>query len=385
MVSSVQDHISSLNFGYRVALREKGVKYENALASFVDGSPHTLELKDKKGKVTRVTARRVVVAVGGRPKGLEIPGGEHAISSDDLFSLPKAPGKTLVVGASYVALECAGFLAGLGEDVTVAVRSILLRGFDQQCAEEIGAACHEAGVKFLRPAVPTKIEKQADSGKLKVTWVNSETGVEGSELFDTVFTATGREADTKGLNLEAGAGVKVDKSSGKIVSPSDNEQTSQPHVYAIGDVLLGKPELTPVAIAAGRLLAKRLYGGSTEGMAYSLVPTTVFTPLEYGACGLSEEDALATFGSDSIEVYHTNFTPLEWTVVSSRPQGKCYAKLVVNKKDSNRVVGFHVLGPNAGEITQGWACAIRLGATYEAFTSTVGIHPTSSEEFTTLS
>jgi thioredoxin reductase (NADPH) len=377
MVSSVQDHIAGLNFGYRVQLREKGVKYENALGAFVD--PHTLELTDKRGKTSRITTRRVVIAVGGRPKALDIPGGELAMSSDDLFSRATSPGKTLVVGASYVALECAGFLAGIGLPVTVMVRSILLRGFDQQVADLIGEATKAHGVDFVRPAVPTRIDKEAD-GRLKVSWVNSETGAEASEVYDSVFTATGREADTRKLNLEA-AGVKVERD-GKLAAV--NEQTSVPHIYAIGDVLAGRPELTPVAIMAGRLLARRLFGGSTEGMDYDRIPTTVFTPLEYGCVGLSEEDALTRLGSGRVEVYHTNYTPLEWSVVESRPQNGCYAKLIVDKGDSNRVVGFHVLGPNAGEITQGWACALRLGATYESFTSTVGIHPTTSEEFTTL-
>jgi thioredoxin reductase (NADPH) len=375
MVSSVQDHISSLNFGYRVALRDKGVKYENALGRFV--GPHTIELKDKKGKLSTVTSRRFVIAVGGRPKALDIPGGELAISSDDLFSLAKAPGKTLVVGASYVALECAGFLAGLGYEVTVAVRSILLRGFDQQIAEMIGASMVQHGVRLVRPAVPKRIEKTAN-GRLLVTLAN-EDGVETSEEYDTVFTATGREADTKALNLAA-TGV-VAAADGKLNCVA--EQTNVPHIYAIGDVVAGKPELTPVAIMAGKLLAKRLFGASDIAMDYEKIPTTVFTPLEYGCVGLSEEDAIARYG-DKIEVYHSTFTPLEWSVVEARPQGACYAKLIVNKEDSNRVVGFHILGPNAGEITQGWGAAIRLGATYETFSSTVGIHPTTSEEFTTL-
>jgi pyruvate/2-oxoglutarate dehydrogenase complex dihydrolipoamide dehydrogenase (E3) component len=149
MVGAVQDHIASLNFGYRVALREKGVVFENSLGSFVDS--HTIQCVDKKGKTKTITGRRIVIAVGGRPKPLDIPGGELAISSDDLFSLSAAPGKSLVIGASYVALECAGFLVGLGYDVTVLVRSILLRGFDQQCAELIGAYMVAHGTKLVRP------------------------------------------------------------------------------------------------------------------------------------------------------------------------------------------------------------------------------------------
>ena len=216
-----------------------------------------------------------------------------------------------------MALECAGFLAGLGYDTTVLVRSILLRGFDQQCAELIGAHMTAHGVRFVRPSTPQRIEKLED-GRLKVTWrmeasepgaagVSADApaaGTEVSDVFDTVFVATGRTADTSKLGLAA-AGVKLDRD-GKVVCVA--EQSSVPHIYAIGDVVAGKPELTPVAIAAGKLLARRLFGGSTEGMDYDKVPTTVFTPLEYGCIGPSEEAAVATFGAENIEVYHSSFS-----------------------------------------------------------------------------
>ena len=188
----------------------------------------------------------------------------------------------------------------------------------------------------------------------------------------------GRIADTAGLNLEA-AGVEVAKN-GKI--PCRNEQTNVPHIYACGDVLHGQLELTPVAIQAAKLLVDRLYGGSRKAMDYNLVPTTVFTPLEYGTIGLAEEEAIATLGADNVEVYHNKFTPLEWSIA---PRGtKGYLKLVCDLRDSCRVVGLHYLGPNAGEVTQGFTTALRLGATYQDIFDTVGIHPTSAEKFTTL-
>lgn len=376
MVNNVQDRIKGLNFGYRVSLRESKVEYKNALGAFKD--PHTIVMTDKKGNTTEVTARRFLIAVGGRPRPLDIPGGELAISSDDLFSMKTPPGKTLVIGASYVALECAGFVHGFGYDTTVMVRSILLRGFDSQCAEMIGDYMANQGIKFVRKTVPTKIEKTED-GKLRVHFKNTETNEEGSEVYDTVFTATGRVADTHKLNLEA-AGVKSD-SNGKI--PAENEQTNVPHIYAVGDVLSGRPELTPVAIHAGRKLARRLYNNQTAGMDYKMIPTTVFTPIEYGTVGYSEDDAMKEFGEDDIEVYHGFFTPLEWTVTDHR-SANCYAKIIVRKSDMDRVIGFHIVGPHAGEITQGWAAAVRMGATYDDFVETIGIHPTISEEFTTL-
>lgn len=376
MVQSIQDHIGSLNFGYRVALRNKNVQYINNYGVFVD--PHTIECISRAGAKTQKTARRFLIATGGRPKYPEMEGIEHCISSDDFFSLPSSPGKLLVIGASYVALECGGFAAGVGCDTTIMVRSILLRGFDQQIAEKIGDFMSN-NVKFIRPAVPKKVEKLA-TGKLKVTWLHDTTG-EASDEFDTVLVAVGREAETKKIGLDK-AGVKVDPHSGKL--RTENERTNVPHIYAIGDILHGKPELTPVAIKAGVLLARRLYDSSSQSMDYVNVPTTVFTPLEYGCCGLSEEDAITKYGEQDIEVYHTNFTPLEWTV-PHRETNACYCKLVCVPSQNQKVVGFHILGPHAGEVTQGFAVAIKAGATKHTFDETVGIHPTVAEEFTTLS
>lgn len=243
---SVQNHIRSLNFGYRVALRDKNVTYLNKLGAFK--GPHELELTDKKGKTSAMTAARVVIAVGGRPQMLDCPGGELAITSDDLFSLPRAPGKTCVVGAGYVSLECAGFLTALGYDVTVLVRSILLRGFDRECVDMIGKHMVEHGTKVLTGVLPTSVEKQAD-GRLLVRFSDG-----GSDVFDTVLSARGRYADLQGLGL-GNAGVVVNEKSGKLDCVC--EQTNVPHIYALGDVIQGKPELTPVAIQAGQLLARR--------------------------------------------------------------------------------------------------------------------------------
>jgi thioredoxin reductase (NADPH) len=376
--NNVQDYIGSLNFGYRTELRDKHVEYLNEYGVFVD--PHTLECTNRKGEKHKLTARRFIIAVGGRPKYPDIPGDkEHGITSDDLFSLLEAPNKTLVVGASYVALECAGFLNGLGYDATVMARSIFLRGYDQQCAEQIADYMAGHGVKFIRPAVPTRVEK-LDSGKKKVYFKRDGAAAEESEEFDTVMFAVGRNAETTKIGLEK-AGVILDKTSGKV--PAVNERTNVPHIYAIGDVLKDRLELTPVAIQAGRLLARRLYGGSKLLMDYRNVPTTVFTPLEYGACGFSEEDAVKHYGEANIEVYHSFYKPLEWTI-PKREDNKCYVKIVCHTGDSHRVLGFHVLGPNAGEITQGWALGLKMRATKADFESVVGIHPTTSEEFTTL-
>ena len=243
-------------------------------------------LQDFKGKEETVTADKIVIAVGGRPSYPGIPGDkEFGITSDDLFQLKQAPGKTLVVGASYVALECAGFLTAFGYDTSVMVRSIFLRGFDQDMADRIATHMGTLGTKFIRESTPSKLEKQ-ENGKIKVTWQQGKDKTEKSEEFDTVLFAIGRYAVTEGLNL-ANAGL-VCEQNGKFKVDKE-ERTNVPHIFAIGDVQDGRLELTPTAIKAGLMLAQRLFAKSTELMNYENVPTTVFTPIEYGTVGLSEE------------------------------------------------------------------------------------------------
>jgi len=380
MVEEVQNHIGGLNWGYRVALREKNVTYLNEYVTFVD--KNTVVTTNKKGKERTVTAAKFILATGGRPRYPAIPGVELAISSDDLFSLPHAPGKVLLVGASYIALECAGFTAGMGYDTTVMVRSIFLRGFDQQMANKIGEYMEEHGVNMVRECVPTSIERieEGSPGKVRVHAKYND-GTEYSDEFNTVIFAIGRDACTQGIGLDK-VGVELNPKNGKVVHDAE-ERTSVDTIYAIGDVLDDKPELTPVAIQAGKLLARRLCGVSEARTDYDMVCTTVFTPLEYGVCGLAEEEAVQQYGEEDIEVYHSNFWPLEWTV-AHRPENACYAKLVCVKSQKEKVVGFHYLGPNAGEVTQGYGMALKMGATKADFDDLIGIHPTTAETFTTM-
>jgi len=262
--------------------------------------------------------------------------------------------------------------------VTVLVRSILLRGFDRECCDKIGEHMEAHGTKLMKGVTPTNIEKQAD-GTLKVTYSDGESGV-----YDTVIGAVGRTADTKSLNIEAALGATPEKN-GKLVCV-DEQLPSCPNVYAIGDVLQNKPELTPVAIQAGVLLARRLFDGKTEPMDYGHVATAVFTPLEYGVIGLSEEEATEKAGCN-LEVYHSSFVPLEWSVSEERHDTTGFAKILVDKGAGEKILGIHYLGPHAGEVTQGFATAFRAAKgnlTWQDFESTVGIHPTSAEELVTL-
>lgn len=378
MVESVNNHIRSLNFGYKKELTQKGVKYYNKFATFKDRN--TLILTDKRGKTEEVTAKYITIAVGGRPSYPDIPGAkEHCITSDDIFWRQDSPGKTLVVGASYVALECAGFLNAMEFDVDVMVRSILLRGFDQDIAKKIGEDMVAMGVNFVNGATPSSIEK-LESGKLKVTFKQGDLTLDAE--YDTVLLAMGRKIITDQLDMEK-AGLVAEKN-GKFVTNPD-ESTSVDNIFAIGDVKQGNLELTPVAIESGKRLSRRLFGGKTALMNYDTIPTTVFTPLEYGSCGLPEEEAIARWGEDDIEVYHTTFSPLEWQYNKGfNSKRLCYVKLITVISDEHRIVGFHILCPNAGEVTQGFAVAMHVGVKKAQLDDVVGIHPTIAEEFTKL-
>jgi thioredoxin reductase (NADPH) len=372
---SVEMHIRSLNFGYTSALRKKDVTTMIARARIV--APHTVECTNKKGVVTTVKARRILLATGGRPALPDIPGAkELGITSDDIFRQSDDPGKTLVVGASYVALECAGMLHGIGREATVMMRSIPLRGFDTDMANRLVNFMEAMGVRFIKKAVPVALTRN-ELGSITVDY-KDETGATHQETYNTVLFATGRRPETKSMGLEE-VGVKL-APDGKVITDK-YDRTSVPHIYAIGDIAAGGLELTPVAIRAGNLLADRLYNKGTELMSYETVPTTVFTPLEYGCVGYSEDRAQQLLG-DNLEVYHTCLTPLSWSMAHLY-DNTCYMKLLVDKR-TDRVVGFHVLAPEAGEITQGVAVALRAGATKAHFDSTVGIHPTLAEDMTLL-
>ncbi|KFP16812.1 hypothetical protein Z169_05485, partial [Egretta garzetta] len=380
MAQAVQNYVKSLNWGHRVQLQDKKVKYFNMKGRFSD--PHTICGLTKAGKEVFVTAENIVIATGGRPKyPTHIAGAlEYGITSDDLFWLKESPGKTLTPFVFNVSLECAGFLTGIGLDTTVMMRSIPLRGFDQQMAFLVTEHMESYGTKFLKRCFPTKVE-QLESNRLQVTWKNTDLGTEETDSFDTVMWAVGRAPDTETLNLEA-VGVKTNSETGKIIVDA-SEATSVPHIYAVGDITEGRPELTPTAIAAGKLLAQRLFGQSSELMDYDNVPTTVFTPLEYGCVGLSEEAAVKCYGSDNIEVYHAYYKPLEFTV-AERDATQCYMKMVCLREREQRILGLHFIGPNAGEVIQGFALGIKCGATYPQLMKTVGIHPTCAEEITKL-
>ncbi|XP_046559567.1 thioredoxin reductase 2, mitochondrial-like [Haliotis rubra] len=270
MCDAVQSYVKSLNWGHRVQLQDKNVTYLNAYGTLLD--KHTIEAVDTKGKEKVVEADNIVIAVGGRPfLPAEIPGAaEYTISSDDIFWMKKPPGKTLVVGGSYIGMECGGFLTGLGFDTTIMIRSIPLRGFDQQLANLVVDYMENNGTNFLRQCVPEQIQKR-DDGRLLVTYTDGK-GVTHKDVFDTILMAVGRRPETHSLGLNQ-VGVALDETTNKIIGGhgGDHERTSVDNIYGIGDVLHERPELTPVAIKAGKMLAHRLFAGSSAQMDYDKV------------------------------------------------------------------------------------------------------------------
>jgi len=251
MVEKVDSHIRQLNWNAKLVLTEKGIKYYNLMAKFID--PHTLELHDpKKDKKQQITAKNIMIAVGGRPNypdEKQFPDAKKlCITSDDIFYKKDHPGKSLVIGGSYIALETAGFLQSFGCDVTMLVRSTILRQYDQEMASKVGKFMEDKGTKFFYGAQMEKLEEAAD-GKKKVTYKTKD-GQLHEDTFDTVFVAIGRTAETQYLNLE-GVGVKIDEESKKVIT-NDHDQTNIPHIYSVGDCAYDRPELTPPAVHVRR-------------------------------------------------------------------------------------------------------------------------------------
>ncbi|PAV85471.1 hypothetical protein WR25_09459 [Diploscapter pachys] len=375
----VDERIKSNNWIYRVQLNEKGIKYYKAWASFVDKNTVKTVSADKKKTEILIRAPKIVVATGLRPKYPDIPGAEHGITSDDFFTWKNPPGKTLVAGASYVALELAGVLGDLGFETEVMIRSRPLKGFDNDCVEKVMEALVKHSVKIRYGDEAKRVDLQGE--KKKVTFIN-KSGDETSDVYDTIIWAIGREPKLESVHLDK-AGIKLAKS-GKIIA-DESDRTNVDGIYALGDIVEGRPELTPPAIRAGQLLGARLFGCSFQLMDYTGVATTVFTPIELSTVGLTEEQANEEYGADNLEIYHGYFTPFEFIIPQDSDKEQCYTKVICKRNDPRTVLGIHFVGVNAAEVMQGFAVAFKKGITMEDIQSTVAIHPCSAEEICKLS
>jgi len=357
--------VRRLNGIYENNLDKSGVSCIAGKARFVDA--HTLEVDGNQ-----YSAARIVIATGGRPMVPDIAGAEFGTTSDDFFDLEAQPQRVIVAGSGYIAVELAGVLNALGSQVQVVVRKDgILRSFDSMLGEQLMAAMERDGIEVETFVVPASLERTS-AGLL----FNAEDGCTFGPV-DCVIWAIGRAPNSNGLSLDK-AGVASD-AAGFI--PTDKwQQTNVEHIYALGDVT-GRAALTPVAIAAGRRLADRLYGGmSDRHLEYELIPTVIFSHPPIGTVGLTETEAQAAWG-DSVKVYSAGFTPMYYAL--SEHKQRSVMKLITAGEDE-RIVGCHIIGEGADEMLQGFAVAIRMGATKADFDDTVAIHPTNAEELVTM-
>lgn len=355
--------ITRLNGIYKRILDNSGVELINGFAKFVDA--HTVEVDGKN-----YTAEKILIATGGWPRKPSFEGAEYVITSNEVFSLEQLPKRVLVQGGGYIAVEFAGIFNGLGCDTELIYRKeLFLRGFDEEVRRFVAEQVTKKGVNLSFKTDIEKIEK-LESGELLVWLNNGET-----RTVDAVFSAIGRNPKIEGLNLDA-AGVKLDERG--YVAVDEQFSTSTENIYAVGDVI-GRVQLTPVALAEGMALAKHWYAGEVLKVDYSNIATAVFCQPNIATIGLTEEQAQAK--GIEVEVFSSQFRPMKHTI--SGVDEKALMKLIVEKR-SQKVIGVHMVGEAAGEIVQGIAIAIKAGATKADFDATIGIHPTAAEEFVTM-
>lgn len=362
LVANKNAEIERLNGIYRRLLENAGVTIIEGTATLQ--GPHAVAVGD-----TVYTTDRITIATGSWPVVPDIPGKESILTSNEMFYLPQLPKQAVIWGGGYIAVEFAGILAGLGVDTTLIYRGeLFLRGFDGDIRRFTEQEMRKKGV-HLRFGVNIEAV-EAQGSQYRVSLNNGET-------LDTglVMAATGRRALVDGLGLEA-LGVQLTESG--HVAVDSHFQTAVPSVTALGDVI-GTPQLTPVALAQGMVLSRRLFGDGQGDMDYAAIPTAVFCQPSIGTVGLTEEQARVA--GHRVRLFRSEFRPMKYTL-SGRDE-RSLMKLVVDA-ESDRVLGAHMVGPEAGEIVQGLAVAIKAGATKAQFDATLGIHPTSAEEFVTM-
>jgi glutathione reductase (NADPH) len=358
-------YVARLNGVYEHNLGRRGVDFIQGAAHFVD--PHTLAVGEE-----RYRAECIAIATGGRPMVPDIPGAGYGIVSDDFFALEERPQRILIAGSGYIAIELGGVFNALGSEVNIVVRKNgVVRSFDAMLGEEVMEAMESSGIRFDTHVIPANIEKTGDG-----LVMSSEDGRRFGPV-DCVLWAIGREPNSDTLALDV-AGVRTDEQG--FIPVDKFQATNVEHIFAIGDVT-GAQALTPVAIAAGRRLADRIYG-KMEGrhLDYRLVPTVIFSHPPMGTVGMTEAEARAEHG-DAVKVYLSRFTPMYYALGEIKQRS--VMKLITAGSDE-RIVGCHVIGDGADEMMQGFAVAIRMGATKKDFDDTVAIHPTSAEELVTM-
>lgn len=359
-------YIERIHSSYDRGFTQNGVTVIKGYATFVD--QHTVSVNQEEYR-----APHILIATGGHALYPSIPGADYGITSDGFFELEELPKRVAVVGAGYIAVEISGVLHSLGAETHLFVRKDRpLRQFDVDIVNTLTEIMSKNGPQLHTFSVPKEVLKNAD-GSLTLVLENEE-----SYEVDKVIWAIGRRPNISGFNLEA-TGVGLNERG--YIAVDDYENTSVPGIYALGDVN-GKLELTPVAVAAGRRLSERLFNGKiNEKLDYTNVATVIFSHPAIGSVGLSEEEAYEVYGKENIKVYTTRFNAM-CTAITEFPE-PVFMKLVVKGKEE-KVVGLHGIGYGVDEMIQGFAVAIKMGATKTDFDNTVAIHPTLSEEFVTM-
>lgn len=363
LVNNKKTEISRLNDIYANLLNNSGAHIIRGYAYLKD--PHTVTVNG-----TDYTAKRIIIATGGTPNIPNVDYADLLISSDEIFDLPKFPQRLLVVGAGYIALEFACIFQGLGSQVQVSYRGdLIMRSFDDDVRRFLDQEMRKQGIDIHYQSQVTNVVRQPDQSLLVTFLDGTQTEV------DQVLMAIGRKPRLTGIGLEK-LGIKTTAQG--TIAVNQKFQTNIDSVYALGDVT-GGIELTPVALAEAMTLVNHWYGDGTKTMEYDLVPTAVFTQPNIGTIGLTEEQALKKHGK--ITIYRSDFKPMKHTLSGS--DERSFMKLIVDAI-TDRVIGLHIVGEGAGEMLQGFAVAIKAGATKADFDATIGIHPTSAEELVTM-
>ena len=366
LVASRQAYIERIHASYDRVITANNITLIKGFATFVDN--HTIEVDGEQ-----YTADHITIATGGRPVIPDIPGAQHGINSDGFFALKEQPKRAVVVGAGYIGVELAGVLHSLGTDSHLVVRKHApLRNFDPIIHETLVDIIHAEGCTLHNHASVEKVEKH-DDNSLTVHLTNGE-----ALDTDCLIWAIGREPATDVIKIE---NTDVELNDDGTVKVDKYQNTTAKGIYAVGDIT-GEAELTPVAVKAGRLLSERLFNGQDDAhMDYSMIPTVVFSHPPIGTIGMTEAEAIEAHGEDNVKVYTSSFASMYTAVTRFRQMTKM--KLVC-AGDDEKVVGLHGIGHGMDEILQGFAVAIKMGATKADFDACVAIHPTSAEEFVTM-
>ena len=368
-------YIEKLHRSYWTNLEKDNVKTITGTATFL--SSHSIQVDH-----TTYTADHICIAVGGHPKKPDIPGQEYTIDSDGFFKLEEQPKRVAVVGAGYIAVELSGVFNGLGSKVDLYVRQDkALRKFDSMLVEMLDEEMRKSGINVVNHSKVTQVTKQPD-GRLSLAYTRQPKDGQPTQAtadnYDCVLMAIGRVPELEKLQPEK-AGVELSKEG--FVKVNEWQETNVPHIYAIGDVC-GMVELTPVAIAAGRKLSDRVFGGKKNSkLDYNNIPSVIFSHPPIGTIGLSERDAVKQYGKDKVFKYQAKFTNM-YHALTERKTMTGMKIVVVGEEE--RVVGLHIIGIAADEMIQGFGCAVKMGATKEDIDNVVAIHPTSSEELVTM-